>query len=712
MRPLDQELRHRPFHQPQHDPTPRPVYDDVGPVGVVEAPPRARVADVIRDFVDQVSPYGLVDYTPMGAYLWHEVDRLILPEQYVIDVHSPVDLRNSRWELYQEPRHIPLMTAGRLQNTVIVPFHISMLDARRRIERRTPQGQYWQLSAITPDAWIMHRLFLPESVRNDLEELEELRFMRGGMRPARPETTMMELDFVYEERKEKKCVSNQLEIAEFVFELARENGVKEEDVLVMRGCYIPGWHEKVASFSPLVKVMINRYKDQDEKGVGKDLAKSIIWQRSTKTRESWKRTSRLPYPVGLPEVLGPLPIIREVDESYEYTPQEFEYDNPVHTCYLYPAHEQHKCYKVVMGAHATVKDILGIMESHLKYKKECMMIVRADVPLPTTAFAYECLPWSYVLCGDRMDAFDMCDTRGPRVTVSEEVHVRTEWLRGGVRGQSRPHEPRAVMITWAQDKVRREVPGLNPLTVTMLLKAEQRTISAVLHAKSPNQTREVIGAAYRRAGLLMQQDGPPTERPQQEDESLVGMRQAMLQQVTITGQIADRLQASPTNEDFLRLLESVHAQSAAHKIALQQIENIVTCLRAMHDQSPQQGQQQSQQTQEYSQDQPASQPLQEPPPAPQQALENVTQQDLDINGHPRLPPDAPTPGRGQQHEPRENVRATSSGRSDLPTPKRRPAALQPGGIRTDLLEALEEASRAASARQGRGPAVAPFRSAR
>ena len=55
------------------------------------------------------------------------------------------------------------------------------------------------------------------------------------------------------------------------------------------------------------------------------------------------------------------------------------------------------------------------------------------------------------------------------------------------------------MLVWAEDKIRREIDGLNVLTVRMLLRAEQRTVSAVLHSRSATQTREIMVAAYRRA---------------------------------------------------------------------------------------------------------------------------------------------------------------------------------------------------------------------
>ena len=62
------------------------------------------------------------------------------------------------------------------------------------------------------------------------------------------------------------------------------------------------------------------------------------------------------------------------------------------------------------------------------------------------------------------------------------------------------------MIGWAQDRVARELPQLNQRTVRMLLRAEARTVSAVLHCKSTIQLKEVMMAAYRRAGMVPPQN--------------------------------------------------------------------------------------------------------------------------------------------------------------------------------------------------------------
>ena len=57
------------------------------------------------------------------------------------------------------------------------------------------------------------------------------------------------------------------------------------------------------------------------------------------------------------------------------------------------------------------------------------------------------------------------------------------------------------MMHWAQHKLQTDVPTLVGPTSTMLLKAEARTISALLNSKSQAQTKQIMIAAYRCAGL-------------------------------------------------------------------------------------------------------------------------------------------------------------------------------------------------------------------
>ena len=44
-------------------------------------------------------PTDLVQVLPMSAYLWKDVEKILIPPQTKVRAHDPIDLRLSRWEL-------------------------------------------------------------------------------------------------------------------------------------------------------------------------------------------------------------------------------------------------------------------------------------------------------------------------------------------------------------------------------------------------------------------------------------------------------------------------------------------------------------------------------------------------------------------------------------------------------------------------------------
>ena len=90
----------------------------------------------------------------------------------------------------------------------------------------------------------------------------------------------------------------------------------------------------------------------------------------------------------------------------------------------------------------------------------------------------------------------------------------------------------------------------------MVLKAEARTVTALMNSKSQAQTRQIMIAAYRRAGL-----GDPFQAPVHEPmpvhpplesitKDLDDLRTALLNQVQITQAIADTMKAVPQSNTF------------------------------------------------------------------------------------------------------------------------------------------------------------------
>ena len=190
-------------------------------------------------------------------------------------------------------------------------------------------------------------------------------------------------------------------------------------------------------------------------------------------------------------------------------------------------------------------------------------------------------------------------------------------MRGGARKPVRSsQEQRSVMLTWAIDKAKRELPQISVPTITMMMKAEMRTVSSALHSRSAMQTYQILQAAYRRANLQLprevqpvtqsrsrtsspvrnsddqnppRQDQPSAEENEDEQpgpaaaqqelatstaitgehsqcliNELAAMRQAMANQAVITGQILDIMSAMPKNSHYMALVQAVKAQSEAH----------------------------------------------------------------------------------------------------------------------------------------------------
>ena len=132
-------------------------------------------------------------------------------------------------------------------------------------------------------------------------------------------------------------------------------------------------------------------------------------------------------------------------------------------------------------------------------------------------------------------------------------------LRGGGRGGQKgdkADDPRTAMIQWALQKVERELPEAIPQTILMLLKAEARTTSAILHTKSVHQTREVVNAALRRAAL------PPLgSTASKQSHDLPALAEAMDAQANALSSLADLLAKHMTKDDFNDFLATWHAQN-------------------------------------------------------------------------------------------------------------------------------------------------------
>ena len=659
----------------QPDMIPRPIEDDLGAVGAVQAYPLARAADVVETVIEKVKPTDLVQVIPHSAYHWREVEKIIIPPQTKVDVHQGVDLRLSRWELYQEVRHVPIMAYGRVIRTIVLPWHITMDNAMSRIEDRAPAHKQWLMSSVSPQNWVLHQLMLPESVREELCELDRLkeeRWARGGMRPGK---VLLRAYVVHIEEFQQWKVDTDMDIGYLLQAHAHEYETDLSNVLIMRGKHIPGVHEVITSYLPEIQVYIVNCIDEELVMSQHTLRAGVMWQQAKTGKFPWG-IPLLPRPKGKPIVYGPA-VGKVAVNMYQ--------------CWLRPAHDLDQLYCVDFCEKATIASILEMLEKPTEQPASSMMIIKDGRILPTHVLATRALPVAYLVMGHRLDSVDACvpDDLMSEVSWSLSLSSHATSPRGGARTNRIAQQPRAVMLVWAEDKITREVPGLNMLTVRMLLKAEQRTVTAVLHSRSPTQTREVLVAAYRRAGLNMQH-APTEEHDPPAMVGLDGMRSAMLAQTTITSHIADRLASMPSNHDFVSLLQSVQQHTQLQQTLIDQNTLMMNYLRALHERDQHGDELPTQEHQE--------------PPQPRE---------WDTSRRDQYPP---TPTGSEAPEP--------EAAPSLPDPPaERPEevmpilvdddAMSPSGQPSNALDAMQEVSaRQGDAQRPTGPATAPFRAGR
>ena len=388
---------------------------------------------------------------------------------------------------------------------------------------------------------------------------------------------------------------------------------------------------------------------------------------------------------------------------------------------LRPAHAMDEFYLVDICEKMTVGDMLTVLERTKGIHKRSLMVVKDGRVIPTYAKAMITLPASFLLHGSRLDAVDVCvpdDLSSEISWITPTLASPSQSSRGGARTARVSQHPRSAMIVWAEDKISREVPGLNMLTVRMLLRAEQRTVSAVLHARSEAQTKEVIKAAYRRAGLTM-------GRGEHEDtEALVttDMTTALRQQTIITGQIAERMATLPTTQDTMSLMEAAQAHNAADAMMTEQMTRIMMVLMELRghimsmgnmatptqdfedtrDRTPEQARHWDAWGESWRQGTPTPVGDSSLPPSPQSPLE--AQQGEVQN----MVVEEAARGQGEVSEQSEvavvngaeQEIAQPSHAQEMPTPRRLPLAFAPGGVVASPIQALRNASRTSQERVG------------
>ena len=202
------------------------------------------------------------------------------------------------------------------------------------------------------------------------------------------------------------------------------------------------------------------------------------------------------------------------------------------------------------------------------------------------------------------------------------------------------------------------------------------------------------------------------------------MTTALAQQTVITGQIAERLAAVPTNQDFVRLLEATHAHTNANDIIIEQMTRIMTYLAELRGHVEAMGHA-SQQTQHFADNEEQPPPPEQPrvwdafgeawrqaPPTPlgETSLpttptrhESMSEIEMRESAETGILAE-PRPSHGSDYNMEEGTMrerteqpAEGSNRGaeavELPTPRRLPLAYAPGAVVANPAQTLRNASR-------------------
>ena len=176
----------------QPNTSPRGIYCSDIQLGQLRASDQADPEEVLADFGRTIHCHAAMMFVPRSATRWEEVREVRIARPTQIQVSLPLDLRFSRWEYFEEPRIVPVLAQNHILNNVIFPEALDPVRAQQRLARAANLDEYWQLQILNGDCWVICRFFLPEAVRDSLEELDQLRervwssdILRGGARNKR-----------------------------------------------------------------------------------------------------------------------------------------------------------------------------------------------------------------------------------------------------------------------------------------------------------------------------------------------------------------------------------------------------------------------------------------------------------------------------------------------------------------------------------------------
>ena len=172
----------------QPDRIARTVYVDNRRCGRIFASPTADVTEVMDEFVMAIRPLAIVQINPIQAIEWRHVEHIEIDPPPTPPCETPIDLREGRWERLERVRMVPVISQGEVIDYALFPWSLPITQAQYRLDDASVEEEdYWTITAVNCDTWIIAPLYLPPILRERLQDMEESRYHRGGM----PETYVL-----------------------------------------------------------------------------------------------------------------------------------------------------------------------------------------------------------------------------------------------------------------------------------------------------------------------------------------------------------------------------------------------------------------------------------------------------------------------------------------------------------------------------------------
>ena len=601
----------------QPDRVPRPLVTDGIEIGRIMAAPRALLSQVLTEFAISHKFECLIHVEPMGAVEWRHVESLR------VEAPGPrtsyhLDLREGPWERYQSIRHVPVLIEGMPVDTVLFPWHLPLHLAQARLDDDTHVQQNWMVCAVNTDNWVIVRLRIPSSILEDLDDLETYRQEAeniGYRRAGAP------LCLTCSERQ--PYVSLRVILAHEPT-CATTYGVPEkENMAWVLAMLANRWDVK---YSQAMIVYDDFLMDLDMPAsyfAHRDL--TIFMVPYCEEKDVWFYLSRqkvldaLAYQHGSGALEPPYPL-RKLSRSSQDLISEVcscparEDSYMIRVKCLYPFLPEMKVFacendnmdQIVAQVAVVIDEDPGnilmlyqdyIVPLHDKAKNYLNGVVLLMVCLQgriLTGLACPLRDPLWRVCHDQRVNFESevlsdrayWSPRDVQAWFPNPAYIPVQegpWSsyirRAGARGD-RPVQPKHAMQQWALQKAEEHAPEVSQKTLHMILKAEAKTCSALLHSQSVAQTHQIIEAAFKRAGLSSP-FAPPRENDEEtqsdpkrarfENDVIV----ALTNQVQITNQIAEQFKATPQADEYVRLSDVFKTSQEASIKAVASLATVV-----------------------------------------------------------------------------------------------------------------------------------------